>query len=237
MRGPIGSKVRLTIKRGITLQKDIDLERIKIISDAELEVERIENVLIIRLSSIPSGIAETLKRMTADLLPMSKGIILDLRNNSGGLLDESISLADEFLDKAIIVTSRGRTDRDVERWWARKGQIASGLPIVVLVNATTASGAEVIAGALQDNGRATIVGQKTFGAGSVQSLILIDQDHVLKLTTSNEYRPNGERLTDAPIIPDCVTGLKRDDLLKFALAIVKQAGKRLCPTTSDGASK
>jgi carboxyl-terminal processing protease len=136
-----------------------------------------------------------------------------------------LSIADVFLDEGVIVTSRGRSERDVEKWWAKKGQIAPNASLVVLVNASTAAGAEIIASALQDNKRAIVVGQKTHGAGTVQTVLLIDATHVLRLTTSYEYRANNKRLVDAPIIPDCQSDLKKIDLLNLALAVAENGAK------------
>jgi carboxyl-terminal processing protease len=231
-RGIIGSQVTLTVKRGDSPSRDIIIKREKISSDAEIEIERVGNVLIVHFTSFPLGARDTFQKLMISQLSGVRGIILDLRNNAGGLLDETLLIADDFLDKAPIVTSRGRTASDIEKWWARKGQIAPGLPVVVLVNANTASGAEIVASALQDNKRAIIMGQRTFGAGTVQTLLAVDAFHALKITTSIEYRPNGAPLTDA-VGPDCETDLKKRDLINFALGAISNGGKN-CPVSTDG---
>lgn len=220
LRGLEGSALTVRIRRPDGQTRDVPLHR-RIVSAAgmDLQAERRGSVLIFRLSGLPNGVAEAIKRQVVSQRQAPSAVILDLRDNSGGLLAESIAIADLFLDKGLIVTSRGRTKRDVEIYSARKGQIAMALPVIVLVNGGTAAGAEILAAALQDNKRATVFGQTSIGAGSVQTIIPVDAHHMLRLTTSYEYRPDGRRLSEAPVVPDCPSDRAPDALLDDAITI------------------
>ena len=130
------------------------------------------------------------------------GYVVDLRSNPGGLLDEAVSVSDQFLDHGEIVSQRGRERRDIERYVARPGDNAHGLPVIVLVDAGSASAAEIVAGALQDNHRALVMGEKSFGKGSVQTLIPLDEQTALRLTTARYYTPSGRSVQEGGIEPD-----------------------------------
>src|SRR5690606_13354360 len=136
--------------------------------------------------------------------PKMKGLILDLRNNPGGLLDQAVGVADLFLEGGEIVSQRGRDARDVERYNARPGDIAANLPMVVIINSGSASAAEIVAGALQDRKRAELVGLTSFGKGSVQTVIPLrgGMDGALKLTTARYYTPSGRSIQQTGIDPD-----------------------------------
>jgi carboxyl-terminal processing protease len=130
------------------------------------------------------------------------GYILDLRSNPGGLLDQAISLSDAFLDRGEIVSQRGRKKGDIERYYAKPGDVANGLPVIVLVDAGSASAAEIVAGALQEHHRAIVMGERTFGKGSVQTLLPLSQNTALRLTTARYYTPSGKSVQEGGITPD-----------------------------------
>jgi carboxyl-terminal processing protease len=138
-----------------------------------------------------------------------KGFILDLRNNGGGLLDQSVTVADAFLDGGTIVVTRGRTGVDETRFAAKPGQISDKKPLIVLINAKTAGAAEVVAGALQDHGRAVLVGEGSAGSGSVQSVIDLGENGAVKLTTARIYTPLGRGLGATGLEPDYLVPLPR----------------------------
>jgi carboxyl-terminal processing protease len=133
-----------------------------------------------------------------------RGLVLDLRNNPGGLLDEAIKVTDQFIDKGLIVSVRGRTSDQSKEYYATKGDSNRDLSLVVLVNKGSASASEVVAEALQDSKRATIVGSKTFGKGSVQTIIQLDDGSGLKLTTAKFYAPSGRSISDVGVTPDII---------------------------------
>jgi carboxyl-terminal processing protease len=130
------------------------------------------------------------------------GVILDLRNNPGGLLDQAVAVSDAFLDKGEIVSTRGRRAEDAQRYDARPGDIANGLPVVVLINGGSASASEIVAGALQDHHRAILVGTRSFGKGSVQTIIPLPGHGAMRLTTARYYTPSGRSIQAKGIEPD-----------------------------------
>src|SRR6185295_10399961 len=132
------------------------------------------------------------------------GIILDLRNNPGGLLDQAVAVSDAFLDRGEIVSTRGRRSEDAQRYNARPGDIASGLPVAVLINGGSASASEIVAGALQDHHRAVLLGTKSFGKGSVQTIIPLAGHGAMRLTTARYYTPSGRSIQARGIDPDIV---------------------------------
>ncbi|MDX1712005.1 MAG: S41 family peptidase, partial [Rhodovibrionaceae bacterium] len=133
-----------------------------------------------------------------------KGIVLDLRNNPGGLLDQAIAVSDAFLDRGEIVSTRGRDEEDSQRFNAHDGDMASGVPIVVLINAGSASASEIVAGALQDHRRAILMGTKSFGKGSVQTIIPVQGQSAIRLTTARYYTPSGRSIQAKGIEPDII---------------------------------
>jgi carboxyl-terminal processing protease len=130
------------------------------------------------------------------------GYVVDLRSNPGGLLDQAVDVADDFLDSGEVVSQRGRTKDDIERYYARPGDMAHGLPVVVLTDAGTASASEIVAGALQDHHRALIMGETSFGKGSVQTVVQTGPDAALRLTTARYYTPSGRSVQAGGIQPD-----------------------------------
>jgi len=152
-----------------------------------------------------------------------RGLVLDLRNNPGGLLDEAIEVTDEFIDKGLIVSVRGRTSNQSKEYYATKGEPKHDFPLVVLVNKGSASASEVVAEALQDSKRATIIGSKTFGKGSVQTIIQLDDGSGLKLTTAKFYAPSGRSINDVGVTPDIIIedDENADMQIKRAVEILK----------------
>ena len=168
------------------------------------------NTVVLRITTFNDqttpGLQEQLKKSLEELggLPNVDGFVLDLRNNPGGLLTEAISVSDAFLEKGEIVSTRGRDPADGERFNATPGDLAGGKPIVMLINGGSASASEIVAGALQDHRRAIVVGTKSFGKGSVQTLIPLKDDGAMRLTTARYYTPSGRSIQALGISPDIV---------------------------------
>jgi carboxyl-terminal processing protease len=209
MRGPVNSSIKLKIDRkGMEAPVEVTIVR-EIISirnvRARIEGEDIGYVRITSfqgertLEQLRAGIADIAKQIPADKL---KGYVIDLRNNGGGLLDQAIAVTDSFLDRGEIVSTRGRNADDTQRHNARPGDLTNGKPLIVLVNGGSASASEIVAGALQDHKRATLLGSRSFGKGSVQTVIPISQFGALKLTTARYYTPAGRSIQAKGIAPD-----------------------------------
>jgi carboxyl-terminal processing protease len=209
MRGPVNSKIKLTIMRKgadkpieLTIMRDII--RVKSVrSHAEGD-----DVGYIRITQFNEQTTDGLKQAINDLgsqlgADKIKGYIVDLRNNPGGLLDQAISVADTFLDKGEIVSTRGRNPEETQRFNARPGDMTKGKPVIVLINGGSASASEIVAGALQDHKRATLIGTRSFGKGSVQTIIPLGADNgALRLTTARYYTPSGRSIQAQGIKPD-----------------------------------
>ena len=148
------------------------------------------------------GLKKAMKKINKELGDKMRGLVLDLRNNPGGLLDQAVKVSDAFLDRGEIVSTRTRDKRDHQRFNARKGDLAKGKPIVVLVNGGSASASEIVAGALQDHKRAIILGTRSFGKGSVQTIIPLPGDAAMRLTTARYYTPSGRSIQATGIEPD-----------------------------------
>ncbi len=208
MRGPVNSKITLTISRpDIKKPFDVDITR-KVIKIASVKGRKEDKTIYIRISSFSeqtfSGLKKEMTKMMGELKGNANGIILDLRGNPGGLLSQAIRVSDAFLDKGEIVSTRGRRKNDSQRYNSRKGDISKGLPIVVLINRGSASASEIVAGALQDHDRAIIMGTKSFGKGSVQTIMPISGYGALRLTTSLYYTPSGTSIQARGITPDII---------------------------------
>jgi len=148
------------------------------------------------------NLKKAMQKFKEELGPKLKGIILDLRNNPGGLLDQAVAVSDAFLEQGEIVSTRGRRNDDAQRYNARRGDLAEGKPIIVLINGGSASASEIVAGALQDHRRAIVLGTKSFGKGSVQTIIPIHGHGALRLTTALYYTPSGRSIQAKGIDPD-----------------------------------
>ncbi|MFV9875209.1 MAG: S41 family peptidase [Rickettsiales endosymbiont of Dermacentor nuttalli] len=209
MRGKAGSKVKLTILReGNSEPLEFNITR-KIIKVTSVKT-RIEanNIGYIRINSFSEQTVESLKnvlhKMKAEEGKKLQGIVIDLRNNPGGLLNQAIEVTELFLGRGEIVSTRGRSKDSVIRYNASNREIVEGVPLVVLINGGSASAAEIVAGALQDHKRAVIMGTKSFGKGSVQTIINIPEYGAIKLTTARYYTPSGRSIQAEGIVPDIV---------------------------------
>jgi carboxyl-terminal processing protease len=209
MRGPVDTKIKLTIMRkGADKPIVVTLTRAVIrVHSARWHVEG-DDVGYIRLTQFNEQTTDGLKKAIADIKAKVapdklKGYILDLRNNPGGLLDQAISVSDAFLQKGEIVSTRGRSAEETQRFNARPGDLTDGKPLIVLVNGGSASASEIVAGALQDQKRATVVGTRSFGKGSVQTIIPLGSGNgALRLTTARYYTPSGRSIQAKGITPD-----------------------------------
>ncbi len=207
MRGPVGTKIDLSIIREgvtepikITLTRDlIRIKSIKFRKEGDIGYVRITSFSEQTYSGMESAISQLKKE-----IPGMKGLVLDLRNNPGGLLDQAIAVSDAFLDYGEIVSTRERDPNNTKRYAATKGDLISGLPIVVLINNGSASASEIVSGALKDHKRAVIMGTKSFGKGSVQTVIPLPAHGAMRLTTSRYYTPSGHSIQAKGIEPDII---------------------------------
>ena len=209
MRGPVNTKLKLTIMRKgqdkpivVTIVRDVI--RVKSVRSHNEG----DDVGYIRITLFNEQTTDGLKKAISDLTSQLgadkvKGFVVDLRNNPGGLLDQAISVSDAFLDKGEIVSTRGRNAEETQRFNARPGDLTKGKPVIVLINGGSASASEIVAGALQDHKRATLVGTRSFGKGSVQTIIpLGDGNGALRLTTARYFTPSGRSIQAKGITPD-----------------------------------
>ena len=210
MRGPVGSEIIITVVRdGVDQPFDVSIIRdtIKLTAvRSRTEGQAVVLRLVTFSDQTTSSMEEQFKQQVEEAGGLDKisGIVLDLRNNPGGLLNQAISVADDFLEAGEIVSTRGRNPQDGERYNATAGDIAEGKPIVVLVNGGSASASEIVAGALQDHGRAIVVGTKSFGKGSVQTVMPLRGDGAMRLTTARYYTPSGRSIQSLGIQPDII---------------------------------
>ncbi len=205
MRGSVGSKIKLTIRRD--KNQSVNIEIIRDIIELKSVKYRLENDIgYIRLSSFNQKVDEEIKDAIKKIQNESQteilGYILDLRNNPGGLLDQAVNVTDIFLAQGEIVSTRGRKKSDGSRFNAAKNDLIKGLPLVVLINQGSASASEIVAGALQDHKRAIIMGTKSFGKGSVQTILPSGDGVAIKLTTAKYYTPSGKSIQQTGIDPD-----------------------------------
>lgn len=206
MRGERGTTIRITIRREGT-DRPIELAITRDVIRPQVVRFRMEgnDIGYIRLTSFNEQTEAGLRRAMQTLRQQAgnnlKGIILDLRNNPGGLLDQAVQVSDDFLDQGEIVSTRARRSEDAQRWNARAGDIAQGLPMVVLINAGSASASEIVAGALQDHRRAVVLGVRSFGKGSVQTVMPIPGNGAIRLTTARYYTPSGRSIQATGIQP------------------------------------
>lgn len=220
MRGKPGEGVTLTIAR--EKSDPFDVKIVREVIKTKTAVGKVDGDYgVLRVSGFNENTTSEAEEAYAKIKaqnPKIKGLILDLRNNPGGLLDQAVSISDLFLENGEIVSQRGRDARDVERYNARPGDITNGLPMVVLINSGTASAAEIVSGALQDRKRAEVVGLTSFGKGSVQTVIPLrgGVDGALKLTTARYYTPSGRSIQKTGIEPDLEVASTRDEAQSIA---------------------
>ena len=204
MRGKVDTEITLTVvRKGVEKPFEVTLKR-AIIKVRSVRERREGDIGYVRITSFSEqtepGLRRAIDRLNADG-PL-QGLVLDLRNNPGGLLDQAIAVSDAFLDKGEIVSTRGRRIEDTQRFNARPGDILDGKPLVVLINGGSASASEIVAGALQDHGRAIVMGTRSFGKGSVQTIFPIPGNGAVRLTTALYYTPSGRSIQAKGIEPD-----------------------------------
>lgn len=208
MRGKVGTKIAISILReGFSEPKDIEITRdlIKIQSVRSRTEGDVAYIRIVSFSeSTYDSLVEELNKQKKAIGDKMKGIVVDLRNNPGGLLDQAIAVSDAFLDRGEIVSTRERDPMNTKRYTARKGDLAEGLPMVVLINQGSASASEIVAGALKDHKRAVVLGTKSFGKGSVQTVIPLKDHGAMRLTTARYYTPSGVSIQATGIEPDII---------------------------------
>ena len=242
MRGKPGTLVKLTVVReGSPKPLDFSMKR-EVIQIRPVKYEMRGNVGVIRISTFNKTTGDatraavtSIEKTLGDRLT---GFVVDLRSNPGGLLDQAIEVSDVFLDKGEIVSQRGRTKNDIQRYFAKSGDLTGGRPIVVLVDEGSASAAEIVAGALQDQRRAIVLGQRSFGKGSVQTLIPLSQDSALRLTTARYFTPSGRSVQEAGIEPD-ITVPQLSDATRADRPRLREADlrKHLINEMKDGTEK
>lgn len=210
MRGPVGSEIVITVVRegeeepfDVSIIRDtIKLTAVRARTEGQTAVLRITTFNEQTFPNLRDGLAKQIEE--ADGIDNINGIVLDLRNNPGGLLTQAIKVSDAFLNEGEIVSTRGRNPEDGERFNATAGDLAQGKPLVVLINGGSASASEIVAGALQDHRRAIVVGTKSFGKGSVQTVMPLRSDGAMRLTTARYYTPSGRSIQALGVSPDIV---------------------------------
>ncbi len=208
MRGKVNTDIKLTIvRKGEQAPFDVTLTR-AVIKIQSVRPQVKNDVGYIRITKFSeqtySGLQRAIEEQKKEIGPKLKGFVIDLRNNPGGLLDQAIAVSDAFLNKGEIVSTRPRDTKNTERYNAKEGDLANNLPIVVLINDGSASASEIVAGALQDHGRAIIMGTRSFGKGSVQTILPMPGHVALRLTTARYYTPSGRSIQEVGIVPDII---------------------------------
>ena len=214
MRGPVGSTLEITVRR-VGLRKSIvfNITR-EIIQVASVKSEVLdEKIGYIRLTSFNENSDDQIKKKIKEFKKNKKieGYILDLRNNPGGLLGQAIKISDFFLDDGEIVSTKGRKKNENQKWFAKEGDIINGKALIVLINKGSASASEIVAGALKDHKRAVLVGEKSYGKGSVQSIIPLKNRGAIRLTISKYYLPSGKSISEVGVTPDITVEEESDD--------------------------
>lgn len=223
LRGEPNTSVKVAVRRA-GVNQPIELNLTREIIHVQMVRARLEgDVGYIRVTQFgqqtESELRAALQRLAHEASGGLKGFVIDLRNNPGGLLDQGITAAQDFLDHGEIVTDRGRKPRDNQRWEAKPGgDLTRGMPLVVLINEGTASAAEILAGALQDNRRAIVLGTRSFGKGSVQTLFPLANNGAIRLTTARYYTPSGRSIQDLGITPDIEVVQNRADTSAVAIS-------------------
>ena len=220
LRGPIGSNVKISVQRAQDEPFEVNIIRdeIKIRSVRSRLYETIGYIRITTFSEQTSpGLQKAMDDLQAETAEGLTGIVLDLRNNPGGLLSEAIRVSDAFLEKGEIVSTRGRGENDIQHAYARPGDISDGLPLVVLINSGSASASEIVAGALKDHRRAVVMGTRSFGKGSVQTITPMPGHGAMRLTTALYFTPSGVSIQAKGISPDIEVALARIEKLEGGL--------------------
>ncbi|WP_183395667.1 S41 family peptidase [Hansschlegelia beijingensis] len=219
MRGPVNTPITLTIQReGQEKPLEVKIVRDKIKLDSVKWELAGDDIGYIRVSQFNAttfeGLSKAIDQISDKAGDKLKGYVVDLRNNPGGLLDQAIAVSDAFLERGEIVSTRGRNPDESQRFNARSGDLAKGKPVIVLINGGSASASEIVAGALQDQKRATILGTRSFGKGSVQTIIPLGTAGAIRLTTARYYTPSGKSIQAKGIMPDIEVGQDIPDDVK-----------------------
>jgi len=232
MRGPVGSDIEITVRRKKAKKAivfKITREIIKIQSVKSKKIN--DNIGYIRLTAFNENSSTQIKKKINEFTKDKKikGYILDLRNNPGGLLSQAIKISDFFLTNGEIVSTKSRKESENRRWFANKGDIINGKVLIVLINYGSASASEIVAGALKDNKRAILLGENTYGKGSVQSIIHLKNNGAIRLTISKYYLPSGKSISEVGITPDIEVAesddefrinTEKDNQLNFAIKLL-----------------
>ena len=217
MRGPVGSSIELTVRRrGVKKAITFNIKR-EIIKIQSVKADLLENDIgYIRLTSFNENSSKQIEEKIKDLEKNTNIIayILDLRNNPGGLLSQAITISDFFLDNGEIVSTKSRKSSENRKWFAKKGDLIKGKTLVVLINYGSASASEIVAGALKDHKRAIVVGENSFGKGSVQSIIPLKNKGAIRLTVAKYYLPSGKSISEVGVSPD-IEIIEKDDKFKI----------------------
>ena len=232
MRGPIGSDIEITIRRVGEKKSFIFKIKREIIEIKSVKAKYVEDEIgYLRLTSFNENSSEQIKDKIKEMSQNDnlKAYILDLRNNPGGLLSQAIKITDFFLNKGEIVSTKGRKSYENRKWFAKNGDITNGKALIVLINYGSASASEIVAGALKDHKRATIIGENSYGKGSVQSIIPLKNNGAIRLTVSKYYLPSGDSISEIGVRPDIEIAENSDDFridtdtdnqLKFAIKLI-----------------
>ncbi|MEM1307060.1 MAG: S41 family peptidase, partial [Pseudomonadota bacterium] len=220
MRGRVNTPITLTvIRKGRADPFDIKITRAVIrINPVRGRIEGDGELVYLKVSAFNeqthANLVKQMKRLRKEGGNKIKGVIVDLRNNPGGLLDQAVAVSDDFLDRGAIVLTKGRDLAETQRSNARPGDITNGLPLIVLVNGGSASASEIVAGAIQDHDRGTVIGTRTFGKGSVQTIIPLGANGAIRLTTARYYTPSGRSIQAKGIVPDLIVEQKTPEEIK-----------------------
>jgi carboxyl-terminal processing protease len=220
MRGSPNSKITLTVKRE-GIDKPLEVSMLREVIHIQVVKQRMEagDVGYVRLTQFTEQADTALKQAVKTLKQQSGGklraLILDLRNNPGGLLDQAVAVSGDFVNQGEIVSTRARHSEDAQRWDAKGNDILGGLPLVVLINGGSASSSEIVAGALQDHHRAVLIGTRSFGKGSVQTVIPLPGNGAMRLTTARYYTPSGRSIQGLGISPDVPVTETREEAPRF----------------------
>lgn len=214
MRGPVGSEIKITIARPDTAEPfDVTMKR-ETITIAAVRSRVEDDTVVLRVTTFNEQTYESLEKQLKEQVEAAGGMdkvagfVLDLRNNPGGLLTQAIAVSDAFLNSGEVVSTRGRDPQDSERYNATEGDLAQGKPLVVVINGGSASASEIVAGALQDHRRAIVVGTQSFGKGSVQTVMPVQGDGGMRLTTARYYTPSGRSIQSLGVAPDIIVDQK-----------------------------
>ena len=231
MRGPVGSEIEITVRRrGVKKAIIFNITR-EIIKIASVKSKYIDNNIgYLRLTSFNENSSDQIKKKIKEFNKKKdlKGYILDLRNNPGGLLSQAIKITDFFLEDGEIVSTKGRKKSENKKWFAKKGDLTNGKTLLILINYGSASASEIVAGALKDHKRAILVGESSYGKGSVQSIIPLRNKGAIRLTISKYYLPSGESISEVGVTPDIkieessdafVINTESDNQLNFAVKL------------------